>query len=578
MVIEQNKFYELLKEKEQLIDTEIEALSLWKYSFQTVYLNLLYLAEKVDIDGNGDSAMDYFARTAAIFGLVRDKCQGHDSYGTTWNALSQTLKDKQFFVDMETLYAYGHFSMLMPQIHRTVFQIDKKSETSFNLSFQTAEMLEAEKKDRLLSILSQQLSIQYIRQRELDQYFMEKIKIGNTELEDYDIHWMTDMYQFNIKHRYRTEILSDAVLSETIGITNADYDHFCSSIRACSDFLLTFGRAFKTLSDKISDEQKEEKEQLFGEYLEWTTCTLMYQILEIMIDLSGLSETKFKTLLSYYCQIYIGVPDTSYSENAFCGDGYLPPFLLMPERVIFSPLAIRYLYTFDNLLYSVNKRQNALFANTISKNLEPNLISQIHRNFSNFQNLNGKKNIPIPGGEIDYIVLCEEQYVCITFQVKATLSPSSSRTVSRVESRSLEGIEQINHFEGLDKQVQLQTINGAFGKTFKKLNFINILLLRSCAGSEKVWTSGVTITNYHLLTGLLGRKLKNGDYNFSSFGKELDEYLDEMLALSKPEVNEEKLVIDDITIKFPDITFDDIKAKCKNFQDCNNIKDFQSAV
>lgn len=565
---------DLIKEKETQIDLELKNLGIWKENFQAVYLSLLYNAEYIDYKGSGDSPMDYFARIASMYKMLASDTVPSAIEGT-WSAISTVQDKQQFSKDVQVLYAYSHFSMIMPQIHRGVFRVAERHDNTFKLDYRSKATEEAEIKDKLLSILSQQMSIQFPQIKALRAYLQTKVKIKNMEINEMDNNWIGGMYNHHLQHMHRVHVLTDDVLEQTLGFNNQDYKQFTAALVAFSEFLIELGR---THMDAVDNSHPEDANLHAGEHMEWTACSLDYAVLDTTRNLSGLAEDKFNTLLSYYSQIYDKAKDPKYVSRAMCGDGFLPPFLLGENTVMFSPLALRHYHPFGNILYAVNKRQQLLFNNKISQHLEPVLINQTDQLFKAFLSLKTQANVHFPGGEVDYMVLSESEKVCLCFQVKATLTPMSSRTVERVEDRSLEGCSQIDRFEALQAEERDSIINNAFGTALTGIKIISILLVRSSAGSERVWSTGKNIVNYNLLAGILSEKKRSGDSSFSEFHIDIEKYFTEMLALANPAVAREKFAIQDVSIDFPDVNMNDLDAKAKNWlQSLQQFPNFENA-
>jgi len=564
----------LLKESEKQIDEQLKNLSIWGNTFQAVYLSLLYNAEIFDKSGSGDSAMDYFGRTAELYKLLVKNTVPSDMPGS-WASMSTVNDREQFADDVQALYVYSHFCMIMPQIHREVFSVSEVDGKSFKLDYRKEKTKEAETKDKLLSVLSQQMAIQFPDTQVLRRYLVEKVRMKDFEVGDKDYLWIKSMYVHHYRTMCRVQILTDEVLELHLHFSNNDYRHFTAVIVAFSDFFIELGRSCR---DAVDEQNLAEADTLVQQHIEWTACSLEYGVLDNMRIICGLQEERFNTLLSYYSQIYGVAQDPKYVSRAMCADGFLPPFVLTGSSVMFSPLAVRHLHPFSNLLYSVSKRQQSLFDNQISKHLEPVLINQTDRLFSSFNGIQTKANENYPGGEIDYMVLSESENVCICFQVKATLTPSSSRTLERVEGRSMEGCDQIDRFESLPVDVRDKIINNAFGTALNDVKILSVLLVRSSAGSEKIWGTGKSIVNYNVLTGMLSNKKSKGDNSFAYFDKEIDEYLAEMLVIANPVVNSEKFDIQDVSIEFPDISMNDLDARARNGVHCMGFPDFEKAI
>ena len=74
---------ENLIEIENQIDKLLEDLSIWKLSFQDIYSTLLLMTEKIDYDGDKDTAMDYLSRISLIYPIIKKLAQNIEIESTT---------------------------------------------------------------------------------------------------------------------------------------------------------------------------------------------------------------------------------------------------------------------------------------------------------------------------------------------------------------------------------------------------------------------------------------------------------------------------------------------------------------
>lgn len=564
-----------LIQKEKEIDTYFKALNIWKHSHFTIYLSLCYYAERLEYEGNGDFSSGFLSRLGLFYKDFVSLSQ-KDEYDTTWESLSVTIDDRDFNSNINFLYAYGHFCVLMPQIHRDIFDVNNSQNGNVILSFKNQEFIDAEIKDRFLSEISLPFAIGYLKLKDLQSYLRFKTILKNKNFDDLDVKWIKDIFSYYLATLKRVEILTDDVLIESLGFSNSDYIKFESSLRACSEFLIHLARSYKDRSDEA--DSIKEKESLIGEYLEFINCCFTYQSIDLFVEVSGLERDVFKNIFSYFSSIYSTPKHEPYISNAHIGEDYLSPFILTTNRILFSPHAIKDFLSFNNIIYSLSKKNLKLFDQKISSHLEPTLIFQVDRLFSNFSNLITKQNVDYPGGEIDYMVLSEDEKVCLVFQIKATLAPINIRSTERVESRSLEGIKQLKVFQSKTSDDKLKFVNDTFKVSLSEVKFVDVLLLRSCAGSENVWSSSELIINYQLLCGFIGGMIQRKDNKFSSFELDMRNYLKELIGISIPKISDQKLEISDLIIEFPIIDYERIfKARARLLRDSQTLGDFYSA-
>lgn len=568
---------ENLVEIEKQIDTLLEELSIWKLSFQDIYSTLLLMTEKIDYDGDKDTAMDYLSRISLIYPTIKKLAQDIEIESTTTSILK--TGNKQFLEDINFLIAYAHFSLLMPQIHRDVLSVNQVSEFCFELDFANDNIKNSELIDKLYSTISLQISFS---SKELDNIKLhtdKKAKEREYNFNGYDFQLINKLFEHHKKFFINIQVLPDDIIESKLGFNNDEFILFSSALKAYSDYFIILARSYK---EQINKEQysPEENDKLMSEYMEWSVCCLKYQALGWFLGTSGLKKDKFDAILSYFIDIYSNETGIQLIENSSCGDGYLPPITIIEKSIIFSPHALRYLVNFNNILYSINQKNKKLFNDEISQHLEPTLINQLEYLFSEFNDLEIRKNVTYTKSEIDMLLLSKKENICITIQVKTTIAPDSTRSVARVQDRTLEAFKQINIFESLSQQEKKDIVNREYDINIDDIKFINLIVVRSCAGSDQAWeiNDKYKIVNYSLISKVLCDKLKNKDFEFSNFEDEISTKQKELIDTSNWRIEYETLKIDKYEIKFPNIFFDDNKIIPHNLPTFKCFPKLESAV
>jgi len=460
--------------------------------------------------------------------------------------------------DINFLSAYAHFSMLMPQIHRDTLVVTEASENKFKLDFPSEAIRDSEIIDKLYCTLT--LPVSFKNDSGLQEYTNRKAQNRDNSITESDLVIIKSVFEHHLQNSVNIEVLPNEVLTGHLGFSVEDCAKFSASLKAFSDFFICLARSYNQLANDISSDK--EKEGLMAEYFEWSVCCLKYQFLGCFLAISEVSKSSFENLLSYFIDEYSNKTGINFHSNSFVGEGFLPPITLIGSSILFSPLALRYLLSFNNILYSINKTQKKLFDNEVSRELEPTLINQAVYLFSKFPELKSRKNVSYPGGEIDLLVLSESEEVCLSIQVKCTITPDSSRTVARVQQRVTEAMNQIETFEKMDSKEQTNLINTAFETNKQSLRVINLILVRSSAGSSQGWevNEKYRIVNYPILSMLLCRKLNEKSFYISDIDNEILEQQRHLIAESNWTVTYETLQIGKYEIDFPNIEFDSIKV------------------
>jgi len=543
---------EQLKRMESECDAHCKALQLWEIPFQSVISQLLLAVEVIDYQGRTDTAMDYSGRLSYIYPYVADYAQKTPLTSTTESIVNHM--NPKYVDDINFLIAYAHLSMLMPQYHRKLYRLTSLAGNHIRLEYKDQAASDAEIIDRVLSYVSLQMVVPYKDVDELKAYLKEKVEKRETGMAGSDFYFVMQIKEFLQKYTFNIKVVPDAVFEDVFGITYQEYYSFIATVRAFAEFFIQLGRTYHEQIDR--EHPKAGDGDLESEYMEWTACCMSKNTLGWFMQLSGLSLEKLKRVFGFYYLKYSDTTTDGFSSEAWCGDGYFPPFIWFDDHLLFSPHACKYMLTVNNMLYSMNKNKEHEFADRISHHLEPCLINQLEYIFQIIPGIQIRKNVDYKTSEIDLIVYSPSEKVALCFQVKATIAPDSARTVRRVEQRALEGIDQIRKFEALSVDEQEHIIRGNFGNADQDISFQHFLTIRSCAGSFEIWQHNpqYPITNYTLLAHLLVEKAKNKRFGLANFKQEVLATQREFVRLAKPEIAEETLVIRNDQITFPDVS------------------------
>lgn len=551
----------IMKEKlfkiEQILDEQVLKLKIYQRSFQSIYSNLLFAAEIIDYKKDADNAMDYLSRTSLIYPILKKHALDNKIQSTTESIISLNYEDIE---DINFLNAYAHLCMLMPQVHRGTLVVKSVDQNLVLLDFANDFVKESELVDKLYSAISLPISFEYNDFNSVKKYTDSKAIKRIFDFGDNDLFLINNLFEYHYNTHVNVEVLPKDIIESKLGFSNKEYVKFIASWKAFSDYVITLGRSYY---DQVNNENTDEdNSKLWSEYMEWTVCCLNHKILESITTISQLSKEKFDLILAYFIEIYSDNTQENFKSNSFVGEGFMPPVTLIDKSILFSPLSMRYLLSFNNILYSINKNNRQLFDNEISQELEPVLINQVEYLFSFFTDLECRKNINYADSEIDLFVLSEKEGLCLSIQVKTTIAPDSSRSVDRVQGRTVEALEQIKKFEKLGIDEQTKLINNTFQTKLKGLKIINLILVRSSAGSDRSWkiNQKYKILNYIILAKLLSEKIDSKSLSFAEFDKEIYEIQERIKSDSDWGVKYEKLKISDYEIEFPNIYYDQMKV------------------
>lgn len=565
-----------LIEIEEILDKKAAELSIYKLSFQSLYSLFLFTAENIDYKGNTGTAMDYLGRISLIYPLLKKYAHNSETETTTQAILKASTKEH--LDDINFLNAYAHFSMLMPQIYRGTLEVKSIKGYKIKIDFPTEDVKESELIDKLYSTISLPISFSYKGHQELREFTNLKAKNRDYSPPAREFLIIKKLYEFHLKASISVEVLSNRTVDSKIGFTNLEFRKFIASLKAFSDYYISLARSYKEqINENNSD---DDNQKLMSEYMEFSTCCMNFKTLGWFIAISEVPKSKFDLILSYFIDTYTNNTGVKFESKSYVGEGYQPPITIIDKFILFSPLALRFLLSFNNILYSLNKNDKELFDNEISSELEPVLITQLEYIFSSFKDLEFRKNVNFPGSEIDLMVLSKSENVCLSIQVKTTIAPDSSRTVARVQDRTLEALKQIKKFVKLGIAGQLKLVNESFQTEIKEIKIINLIIVRSCAGSDKGWeiNNDYRILNYSMLARILCDKLKTNSLEFVSFEEEILKKQKELIDTSDWGISYENLKIAEYEIEFPNIYFDDMKILPQNLNTIKCFPQFEKAM
>jgi hypothetical protein len=536
---------------EQELDKQVEQLSVWKLSFQSILSSVLFTTEQIAFNGKEDVAHDYISRLSLIYPIIKK----HSSKQKLIDTSQAMMKAIDSVDDIMFLNAYAHFSMLMPQIHRNTFVVKSINNGVVILDYPNKETLDAELMDKLYSYISLHVVIPSFHRKELEEFAAAKVKAKNTELGAPEFLWIKRIQLDYLKYYLNVKVLSSSAFKEGVGVTYDEYYAFVATLRAFAEFFIVLGRSYRKSTN--DNNTLKENDYLWAEYYEFSVLCLRYVTLGFFLQISELKEESFYKLLSYYMDIYSNDTGVNFETLSYCGDGFYPPITLIEKSVIYSPHGLNSLLNINNILYSINKNDKKKFDEVISPNLEPILINQLEYILSKIEGISIGKNISYSKSEIDMLVLSKKEKTCLVIQVKTTIAPDSSRTVNRVQDRTLEALKQINIFETLSYEEKLKIINDEFNESFTDLKLINLIAVRSSAGSKEAWeiNEKYKIVNYSFLSKIVSNKLKNKDFSIGDIEAKIEESQIELKSIAKWSIITNTIKVGNYEFQYPEIDF-----------------------
>lgn len=559
------------------MDAKFESLELWNLPFQTILSTLLYFADLINNSDGEDNPYDYLGRLSYVFPKLKEKCNDLSLDNDSFTSMMKGHSEK-YIEEFQFVIAYAHFSILQPQVRKSILVTESYDSELIKLKFTTNETILSELIDRLYSNMACEFVIPYREIEKLEKFISYDIAqkmIGDES----EIEWMLKLYKHYLNFQISIKVLPEHVFQSNFGFSNQELVRFCAAFRAFADHLICQAKVYKSLG---SDESLpyEEQEYWMSLYMGSVSYQIRSQHIELIKDVSGLSDETFFKILGYYTTVISNETGHKIPEVSSCGDGYFPPLTLISDVFITSPHAIRGLLTTNNILYSMNrtKETKSKFDSAVSGELEPVLINQVERLFRSFLGIKTRPNVDYGSkmGEIDLLVLSEDEKVCISIQIKATLAADSTRTVMRVEDRVIEGVKQTERFDNLPEREKLSLINGAFDTNFSEIKFLHLIVVRASAGSEKAWAHNkkYKIVNYPFLAKVLAEKLVAKNIVFGDIINEIDIAQQVLVEESNYSTRDQLMNINSVNINFPIIEFDTDNLLLNNMRTLKVFHDF----
>ncbi|WP_224995949.1 hypothetical protein [Cesiribacter sp. SM1] len=538
---------------EKELDEKFYSLSIWKLPFQTIISYLLLIADRLDQTGRPGIALDLLSRISLIYPTIKQHANKKHIQRTS-TSLAE-VKNKQHVEELSFLVAYAHFSMLMPQVHRGTLVVTKTEGNKIYLNYSNEEIIHSELIDKLYSYISLLMVLSYKDEDAFKKYLGTRKSTDNPFSNGLDFVWIKSIYEHYKKFTFDVRVLPSNAFADAVGVKFEDVYSFMAALRAFADFYTLQARSIK-----INEDNSETiNQRLLATYQDLAVCVLDYKTLGLFMGISGLKREVFDKILSFFLEIYTNKTKEQFQSNSYCGDGYLPPIILIDKFIVFSPLAIKSFLNINNILYSINKTNKKLFDQKVSPHLEPALINQLNYIFSHINGVRIKNNILYNKSEVDMMVLSESEKTCIVIQVKTTIAPDSARTVERVQSRTMEAKKQIETFDSLENVEKLDIVNNSFKVSMDALKFINLIVVRSSAGSHKAWeiNKQYRIVNYALISKVLCKKIQKKDHTIANIDKEILAEQSYILAKSDWSVKFGTIKLDKLEIECPDIDYID---------------------
>lgn len=417
------------------------------------------------------------------------------------------------------LMSYAHYSELMPEVHRSRWRVERDVDT-FVLHHPDASFKVAEARDVVLAELALQFMVPPPPNH---QPAFDKM-VAREQLDPVACAMLVDTYaRYFIHAAFEEAALSADALKVALGVSKDEFHRFRAVWFAIAEFCLGMADAVER---RAQQEGAQSDPKFVGELNEWTGPMLSQAFLDgLALGISRLSPESYDALMKIF-----SLDPSAGLQNA-AGDGFIPPLLRMGSYYLFSPHMVRVLMASRNVLYVVNKRDRTRFDALVSSSLEPTLVHDAAELFRKIDGVLVAPNVSWKGSEIDLLVFDPKANAVLHIQAKAPIPVEGARMVRSLEDHVRKGFEQLAQFRALPSTERDRIVSQAVGAEVRDVCVIDVLLSRTCLGTQRVWKDavGIAVVNIPLLREVLQRMNERGD-RLDRFEEVARETLDAIVA------------------------------------------------
>lgn len=447
------------------------------------------------------------------------------------------------------LVTYGHFCELMPEVHRGYYSVRGDKQTGFTLAHASPQFAAHEATDVILT----ELSLPFVDSpapRFEDRYdhqasMVPRFSLG---LKAHTLKLLSDHYR---SHLAEASLLTEEGYRAALGVGREEFERFRAGLFAYADYCLGMAHA---LGRRLRREFRSEtvwNELLENVSVHWKE-TFFLGTLEAI---TGLDQSTLDRLLRIFTVDFR--PGSRSGKHA--GDGFFPPLARLAGSFLFNPDLLRLFLGGRNVLYALNRMDRKRFDDLVSHHLEPELVSAAEAQFAGVDGLVIVKNHDWGPGEIDLLVYSPTENVALHVQAKATIPPEGARMVGAVEGRMLEGLEQLERLRNLSQEERGAVISSALRREVHGVDVIDVLLSRSCIGTENVWSRLGNVVPLNLtLLRIVVKAMAGSDEGFSlrRFAAFARNELERIVRSSNPRYVETEAPLGAALFRIPLLEFD----------------------
>lgn len=223
-------------------------------------------------------------------------------------------------------------------------------------------------------------------------------------------------------------------------------------------------------------------------YWDWICVTWPAHYFTVLVrQMAGLEPHSFDRLLNLY-SVDLRKPEPAL---AHARDGFFPPLWWLPDGVFFNPEMLAQSISTRNMVFVLRHLEEKQFNEVVSKHLEPQLLAMAT------EILLGTPGVTVyPGfnwsvgktkSEIDLLVYFSQEDVVWHVQAKGGIPPEGARMILTLEGNVRKGLRQLEAFRNLAPAERERFIEKGLGKAVPGIQIVDVVLLRACAGTDRVW-------------------------------------------------------------------------------------------
>lgn len=515
----------LLKKHEKEFDERVNSLSALTLPLRSV-LSALFLVidnrfhgaragrvplRQVEAGFAAVSRLSYIVKQLARCPLLPDGESAED-------ALS-VIRDAEIH-ELKTLMLYAHFSELMPEVHRGYYEVTLDRDGVVLLRH-PADFAAWEVRD---TVMTEAASGFFDGPRTLSPgFFDERAAEAKLNLSAM-VAGLKAIYDHYRQAAVEVPILSEKGFHAAVGCGPDEFDRFRAAWTALAEYCLGMAGAHARLLQAGAN----RGERSASELLEWIAVYLKKNFVDgTLIAIAQLSPGVYDGLLDVFGCRFPAIP-------RHAGDGFFPPIVRFPDAHLFNPDTVRSMLAARNIAYAVNRSDPAKFSKTVSADLEPSLIAAAMKAFEKIPGVEIVTNFEWKRGEIDVLLYRATENAAVHIQAKGALPAQGARMVQAVETRIIEGLDQLQRLREADPEERDSVVSAALKRDVHGVSIREALLCRAGMGTAKTWRrmGGVAPLNPPLLNAVAARYAREPSLKLTEFADVAAATLDGLVSVA----------------------------------------------